>query len=74
MEGIIDLHHDIMFFLILIVILVSFIMFDFIVGDLNVSNLSRIPYNNYINFDKEQVVLDSLLPKNIQHNTTLEIV
>jgi len=74
MEGIIDLHHDIMFFLILIVILVSFVMFDFIVGDFNVSNLSKMPYNNYSNFTKEKVVLESLLPKNIQHNTTLEIV
>jgi len=74
MEGIIDLHHDIMFFLILIVILVSFVMFNFIIGEFNFSNLTKTLYGSYSDMDKKEFALDSLLPKNTQHNTMLEIV
>jgi hypothetical protein len=65
MEGIIDLHHDLMFFLILIIILVSFLLIDFI---------------NF-NFDKQKlfatnkfIASNLFLPTKVQHNTLLEIV
>jgi cytochrome c oxidase subunit 1 len=65
MEGIIDLHHDIMFFLIWVVVLVSFLMVEFIFGGLNKKKLE----NKVFLFDNF-----FLLPTKIQHNTFLEIV
>jgi cytochrome c oxidase subunit 1 len=66
MEGIIDLHHDIMFFLIWIVILVSFFIFEFVIG--NLKNL----------FVKAEIAniqhSEAILPTTIQHNTLLEVV
>jgi heme/copper-type cytochrome/quinol oxidase subunit 2 len=64
MEGIVDLHHDIMFFLIWVVVLVSFFIFEFIIGS-NKKNTTL--------FEKVQLS-ELLLPTKIQHNTTLEIV
>ena len=84
MEGIIDLHHDVMFFLIWIVILVSFFIFEFVIGTLNFKYLrivfdGRIFYQKW--FDSEhykckiiQVPFSNELPTNIQHNTVLEII
>jgi len=42
MEGIIDLHHDVMFFLIWIVVLVSFFIFEFVIGTLNIKYLTSV--------------------------------
>ena len=64
MEGIIDLRHDIMFFLIWIVILVSFLMVEFIFG-INKKKLS----NKTFFFDNF-----FLLPTKLQHNTFIEII
>ncbi len=78
MEGIIDLHHDIMAFLIWIVILVSFLLFEFVIGTLNFKEFfSVFGYNSDYNLTKKS---DSsfqgshVLPTTIQHNTVLEIV
>jgi len=49
-------------------------MVDFILGDISLSNLKNVPYNSYLGFKKERLAIDMLLPRNIQHNTTLEIV
>jgi len=49
-------------------------MIDFIFGEISLSNMKNMPYNSYNNFKKEKLALDMLLPKNTQHNTTLEIV
>jgi len=65
MEGIIDLHHDLMFFLILIVILVSFLLFDFVIGFDKKSSTNQIT---------DLVQSKLLIPTKIQHNTLLEII
>jgi len=49
-------------------------MVDFILGELSLSGLKNVPYNSYADFKRERLPLDMLLPRNIQHNTTLEIV
>jgi len=67
MEGIIDLHHDLMYFLILIVIIVSFLLFEFTFGT----------YTTFSSQDKNIVSLHKsqpLLPTKVQHNTLLEII
>ena len=65
MEGIIDLHHDIMFFLIWIVILVTFLMAEFVFGSITKNELQ----NKIFSLDNT-----FLMPTNIQHNTFLEII
>jgi len=73
MEGIIDLHHDIMFFLIWIIILVSFLLFEFIQGELQFINLQ----NKFsFKFYKNPIIgfFYHYLPTKTQHNTLLEII
>jgi cytochrome c oxidase subunit 1 len=65
MEGIIDLHHDIMFFLIWIMVLVTILMVEFTVIDYKVLTLE-----NTIKLIKNS----SILPTTVQHNTLLEII
>ena len=73
MEGIIDLHHDIMFFLIWIVVLVSFFIFEFVIGTINFKTL--LSKNEQIKSSFNNIELStSILPTTIQHNTVLEIV
>jgi hypothetical protein len=80
MEGIIDLHHDIVFFLIWVLTLVTFLMIELILGNVINSNFSKIFQLSQIkNFEfftnKSKVVSHKILvPKKIQHNTFLEIV
>jgi len=76
MEGIIDLHHDIMFFLIWIVVLVSFFIFEFVIGSFNFKKLSLVFDGKKINLDDKILKVSSVkvLPPTIQHNTFLEIV
>lgn len=65
MEGIIDLHHDIMFFLIFIVVLVSFFIFEFVIGSFN---------EEIINDTLSKIQPAKIfLPPLVQHNTSLEI-
>jgi hypothetical protein len=63
MEGIIDLHHDIVFFLIGVVILVAFLMTEFVI--------TEVAFNN-----SESQSLEELptFPMQVQHNTFIEIV
>jgi cytochrome c oxidase subunit 1 len=73
MEGIVDLHHDIMFFLIWIMILVSFLLFEFIEGELQYNKLQqklsfKLYQNSIIGF------FYHYLPTKTQHNTVLEII
>jgi cytochrome c oxidase subunit 1 len=73
MEGIVDLHHDIMFFLIWIMILVSFLLFEFIEGELQYNKLQqklsfKLYQNSNIGF------FYHYLPTKTQHNTVLEII
>ena len=81
MEGIINLHHDIMFFLIWIMVLVSFLMFNFIIGHSSFSEITKLFFNgnllkvlilNKKLSSQKELVID--LPTEIQHNTFLEIV
>jgi heme/copper-type cytochrome/quinol oxidase subunit 2 len=78
MEGIINLHHDIMFFLIWIIILVSFLIFNFIIGSSSFYEMSKLFNSNSINLlnlkkeNQEDIAID--LPAEVQHNTFLEIV
>lgn len=78
MEGIINLHHDIMFFLIWVIVLVSFLMFNFIIGKASFLDMSYIfkPVSiNNLEVPKstsEKLAIE--LPTEIQHNTFLEIV
>jgi len=68
MEGIIDLHHDIMFFLIWVVVLVSFFIFEFVIGGFNFNTLWFKPKDGELQWSSET------LPTKIQHHTVLEIV
>ena len=87
MEGIIDLHHDIMFLLIWIVILVSFFLWEFVVGTPEIIKWEFGPLaivewiidciyieKTYYDsfFEKRQLAIE-VLPTTIQHNTKLEI-
>lgn len=67
MEGIVDLHHDIMFYLIWIIILVTYLMFELIFRN---SYLFSLQKNNMLQFLSSNWVL----PKKTQHNTFLEII
>jgi hypothetical protein len=71
MEGIIDLHHDIMFFLIWIIILVSFFLFEFVIGNLKES-FSKFKRSELVFEDIQHS--EDILPTRIQHNTVLEII
>jgi cytochrome c oxidase subunit 1 len=65
MEGIIDLHHDVIFFLILVVVVVAYILFRLVIGQglkNNVEKASQIYLHN------------KLMPTKIQHNALIEIV
>jgi len=74
MEGIIDLHHDIMFFLIWIVVLVSFFIFEFIIGSLNFKELGIVFNSKEVIENSNKWNLKATLPTTIQHHTVLEIV
>ena len=75
MEGIIDLHHDIMFFLIWIIVLVSFFLFEFVFGTLNFNELGSIFQGKFLaNKQNSNMISAEVLPTKIQHNTTLEII
>ena len=76
MEGIIDLHHDIMFFIFWVVVLVSFLLFNFSVGKSEVFNFFSLFTENK---EKEKVEVFSkiskvVLPTKCKHNTVLEII
>ena len=74
MEGIIDLHHDIMFFIVWIIISVVWVMFEITRSVGNISVLSLISLEKGVN---QSVIASSkkiaILPTRIQHNTALEI-
>jgi cytochrome c oxidase subunit 1 len=78
MEGIIDLHHDIFFLLIWVMILVTFILFEFVIGSLKSKELSSIFNTTFLIYlnkvSSERLRVYTILPTNIQHNTTLEII
>jgi len=75
MEGIIDLHHDIMFFLIWIVILVSFFIFEFVCGTFNTNQLKAVFNGKNIQSKSNKFLINSkIFPTKIQHNTILEII
>jgi cytochrome c oxidase subunit 1 len=76
MEGIINLHHDISFFLIWVIILVSVLMFNFIIGKATFLDVNNIFLKKNINnLEKKKISKLSIeLPTEIQHNTFLEIV
>ena len=81
MEGIINLHHDIMFFLIWIIVIVSFLMFNFILGNSSFLEISKLFFNfnslRVLTLNKKLSSLGGLiidLPTEIQHNTFLEIL
>jgi len=72
MEGIIDLHHDIMFFLIWIVTLVSWLLLSFVFIK-EKEMISSFFKSSNSDIKREELAFVSL-PSKIQHNTTLEIV
>jgi cytochrome c oxidase subunit 1 len=74
MEGIVDLHHDIMFFLVWIVIAVIWVMFEIVksTSKLSIFSLMSIESKNS-NLLLEGTTV-SFLPSRIQHHTLLEIV
>lgn len=77
MEGIVDLHHDIMFFIVWIVVAVIWIMFDIIKGTKLRSIWSLMSFDDHNN--NRSAVLEegnsvSFLPTKTQHNTFVEIV
>lgn len=82
MEGIIDLHHDIMFFIIWIVISVIWVIFEIVRSTKKISIFSLIALeknrvDNLPTLIESSIVsrsTSSYLPTRIQHNTTLEIV
>ena len=75
MEGIIDLHHDIMFFLIWIMVVVSFFLFEFVVGTFQFKDLGSIMQGQLlINKQNSNMVSTEVLPTKAQHNTILEII
>ena len=78
MEGIIDLHHDVMALLIWVVILVSFLIFEFVIGTVNFKEFFSVFHvnNSYSLIKKSSTSFEGsqVLPTTIQHNTVLEIV
>ena len=74
MEGIIDLHHDIMFFLIWIVVVVSFFIFEFVVGTFSFKELKSVFAGDKFSVASKDEVSQEILPTTIQHNTLLEII
>ncbi len=75
MEGIIDLHHDIMFFLIWIMVVVSFFLFEFVVGTFQFKDLGSIMQGQLlVNKQNSNMVSTEVLPTKAQHNTILEII
>jgi cytochrome c oxidase subunit II len=77
MEGIVDLHHDIMFFIVWIVIAVVWIMFDIIKGTNFNSIWSLMSFDEHSSDTTNKVIEGSsstYLPTKIQHNTFVEIV
>lgn len=67
MEGIVDLHHDIMFYLIWVIVLVTYVMFELIFSNSYYFSLKK---NNISSFISNIWVI----PNKIQHNTFLEII
>lgn len=65
MEGIIDLHHDIMCFIVWIVIFVALVMFRLVQGE-----LKNVEYASTWKLLEDNIIL----PPKIQHNTFIEIV
>ena len=80
MEGIIDLHHDIMFFILWIIISVIWVMFEIMKSTGKVSILSLVSLEKTISqssITNKSVLSNnqlSFLPTRIQHNTSLEII
>jgi len=74
MEGIIDLHHDIMFFLIWVVILVSFLVFEFVIGKPCKDGGFFSKLNHSSMLLEKDAKKDIFLAEQIQHNTVLEII
>jgi len=87
MEGIIDLHHDIMFFLIWVVFLVSFLLFKFVCGSSGVKHvfnliLKSVSYQRLYLIKTDFVIpcqiyiknKATVLPTSCKHNTILEII
>lgn len=74
MEGIVDLHHDIMFFIVWIIISVIWVMFEIIRSTGYISILTLVALEKRIQAPfLTNKTKSSLLPTRIQHNTTLEI-
>lgn len=82
MEGIIDLHHDIMFFIFWIVISVIWVMFEIVKSTKKTSVFSLISLEKK-NLDTLPKLIESSivsektsssLPTRVQHNTILEII
>jgi cytochrome c oxidase subunit 1 len=77
MEGIVDLHHDIMFFIVWIVVAVVWVMFDIVKGTKISSMWSLMILDNQQKSNPEYLVKGnsvSLLPTKVQHNTIIEII
>ena len=79
MEGIIDLHHDVMFFIVWIIVAVVWVMFELLKG-FN-TQTKTIFRNEMVGKSFTMTILDFVnikkfvsLPKQIQHNTVLEII
>jgi cytochrome c oxidase subunit 1 len=67
MEGIIDFHHDVMFFIVWIVILVAWLLLEFVFYAEKEKALSILGFK----FNRDE---NTVLPSKIQHNTFLEII
>jgi cytochrome c oxidase subunit 1 len=77
MEGIVDLHHDIMFFIVWVVVAVVWVMFDIVKGTKLKSMWSLIALDEY-RHNTVPVLMEgssvTFLPTKIQHNTFIEII
>jgi len=63
MDGVIDLHHDIMTFLIIIVVLVCYVLFSALF------NFAEVDNSGYRAFDKFGAIT-----RHVNHHATLEVV
>lgn len=76
MEGIIDLHHDIMTFIVWIVVVVSLLMVNILKSDNSSFIWSLVAFDEHKNNISVWLTEDSsvsFLPEQIQHNTFVEI-
>lgn len=77
MEGIVDLHHDIMFFIVWVVVAVVWVMFDIVKGTKLKSMWSLISLDEHRDISTPVLSEGSsvtFLPTRIQHNTFIEII